>query len=249
MIPLLHGIYAAGAAGDPFFANVTSLLHFDGADTSTTFTDEIGNTWTASGNAQIDTAQSKFGGASGLFDGSGDYIHTANSTDFHFGSGDFTIEFFARINTALTAGNFYGLAGLWGGTTSPSTQRSWQVFFGNVGGTQRIQFSWSTNGTNQTNHITTWSPSTATWYHVAICRDGTSLRTFVDGTQIGSTTTTSDTFYAGTNHVTVGITQNNSTLSSFLYDYDGWMDEMRVTKGVARYTANFTPPTAAFPDS
>ena len=70
-----------------------SLLHFNGADASTTFTDESGKAWTASGHAQIDTAQSVFGGASGLFDGTDDYIYAADSDDWNLGTLDFTVDF------------------------------------------------------------------------------------------------------------------------------------------------------------
>ena len=64
-----------------------ALLHMDGADTSTTFTDESGKTWTANGNAQIDTAQSVFGGASGLFDGTGDYLSASDHADWQLDGG------------------------------------------------------------------------------------------------------------------------------------------------------------------
>ena len=66
-------------------ANTKSLLHFDGANNSTTFTDETGKTWTAHGNAKISTAQYKFPTGSGLFDGTGDYIDTPDHADFNFG--------------------------------------------------------------------------------------------------------------------------------------------------------------------
>src|SRR3990172_8980810 len=69
-----------------------SLLHGDGVDGSTTFTDEDGRIWTPSGNAQIDTAQKKFGTGSMLFDGTGDYISTPDSIDFFFGTENFTVD-------------------------------------------------------------------------------------------------------------------------------------------------------------
>src|SRR3990167_7740340 len=72
------------------------MLHMDGADASTTFTDETGKTVTANGNAQIDTAQSKFGGAAALFDGAGDYLTVSGSADWDLGTGDFTIDFWFR---------------------------------------------------------------------------------------------------------------------------------------------------------
>ena len=82
-------------------AYTKSLLHFDGTDASTTFTDESGKTWTAHGNAQIDTAQSVFGGASGYFDGSGDYITTPDRADFDFDGQQFTSDEAANFLIAL----------------------------------------------------------------------------------------------------------------------------------------------------
>jgi hypothetical protein len=85
---------AALADGNDTYTKV--LLHFDGSDASTTITDSnsggSAHTWTAAGNAQIDTAQYKFGGASGLFDGTGDWVTTPDHADFTLGSSDFTID-------------------------------------------------------------------------------------------------------------------------------------------------------------
>lgn len=86
-----------------------ALLHMNGADASTTFTDESGKTWTANGNAQIDTAQSVFGGASGLFDGTGDFISSADSNDWQFDGGsnsnEWTADFRIRFNGDPGTGN------------------------------------------------------------------------------------------------------------------------------------------------
>src|SRR3990167_9908671 len=79
-------------------SNTIALLHFDGADAATTFTDENGRTWTGAADAQLDTAQKKFGTASLLLDGTGDYIDTPDHADFAFGSGNFTIEMFIKKN-------------------------------------------------------------------------------------------------------------------------------------------------------
>jgi hypothetical protein len=93
----------SGAGSDGY---TVVLLHMNGSDASTTFTDNafggLGHTWTANGNAQIDTAQSKFGGASGLFDGNGDYISTPDSDDFFFSAGDFTFDTWVRLSTDKT---------------------------------------------------------------------------------------------------------------------------------------------------
>ena len=82
-----------------------ALLHFDGADTSTTITDESGKTWTPAGTAQIDTAQYKWT-SSLLLDGNSDYISTPDHDDFNVGSGDFTIDFWVRFNSVPGAGGY-----------------------------------------------------------------------------------------------------------------------------------------------
>ena len=97
------------------------MLHMEGSDGSTTFTDEIGKAVTANGNAQIDTAQKKFGAASGLFDGTGDYLTLANSNDWSFGSGDFTIDFWVNHATTPTSSvviNYYTAGGIRHGTSN-----------------------------------------------------------------------------------------------------------------------------------
>jgi hypothetical protein len=90
------------AAPSPLFSvddsYTVSLLHMNGTDGSLAFTDESSKIWSPAGNVQIDTAQSKFDGASGFFDGNGDYIETADSEDFNIGAGDFTVDFWFRKN-------------------------------------------------------------------------------------------------------------------------------------------------------
>ena len=79
-----------------------ALLHMNGVDNSTTFTDESGKSWTANGDAQISTSQSKFGGASGLFDGTGG-LSISDSDDFYLPA-DFTIDFWLRPHSLPTGG-------------------------------------------------------------------------------------------------------------------------------------------------
>ena len=96
------------------FASIAELiLHYDGIDGSTTFTDSTTrHTITAYQQAQIDTAQSKFGGASGLFDGTGDYVAaTDNLADFNFGTDPFTVDFWVRFNTTAAGGTLYWISG------------------------------------------------------------------------------------------------------------------------------------------
>lgn len=204
------------------------MLHTDGTDASTTFTDsDAAKTVTANGNAQIDTAQSKFGGASGLFDGTGDYLSVADSTDWDFGTGDFTVDFWVRFNTT---GNqtLIDIGGYAGG-----------VMLETAGGNLDAYIAGTAVGTLGT---WTWTPSTGTWYHVAIARNGTNLRAFINGSQIGSTVTNSSNITGTTAGVYVGFRTDG-----FFY-VDGWIEELRIVKGTAVWTANFTPASAAYTD-
>jgi len=206
---------------DPYWNNVSVLLHMDGSNGSTTFTDSSSNSVavTGYGNAQISTAQSKFGGASAYFDGDGDYLLSASSlAPFQMGTGDFTVEAFIRPTQSVA--NYRGLIGLQSGDLDTLYTLSGQL-------------TWYNSGT------AAGTIAVDTWQHIAASRQGTSLRTFIDGGLVNTSTNSNDMTFG---RLRVGI--NGGLNGEF---FQGWMDELRITKGVARYTANFTPPTAPFP--
>lgn len=230
---MLINSYMFGGGGgdtDPYFSNVVLLMHFDGADNSTTFTDSSSYARTIStfGNAKLVTSQKAFGTASGYFDGSGDALQAPSSTDWNFGTGDFTIEMMLRYNALPPAAATF--VGNWPGSNT------WLVEWRSDTGSKYTLY----DGAFRDSAVTT--PATNTWYHLAITRSGTSLRFFIDGVQRGSTLTNSTNF-SGTAILTIALANGTG------WEFNGWMDELRITKGVARYTAAFTPPTAAFPDS
>ena len=221
-------------AGDEYFADVSLLLHGDGADASTVFTDSSSHNqaMTRTGDTQISTAQSQFGGSSIRFDGSGDMlaVPAANHLLFTWGADPFTIETFIRF-AALGdqhlvdqrhGGDSFNRLGLYI-TTSNIT----------------VMINGSTNITGST------TLAIDTWYHLAICRDGANMWIFLDGVQDGIKTNVTTTFTCNTSDPFV-IGRAGFSLTGTL---NAWIDEFRVTKGVARYTAPFTPPDAPFPDS
>lgn len=222
-------------AGDPSFGSVELLLHCDGADASTTFTDSSNNTRTvtANGNAQIDTAQSQFGGASGLYDGTGDYLSVGDAADLEPGAGDFTIECWVRF------ANVSGLKTIIG-------KRANIAGFGPIAiyanGTT-LSIALSTNGTswNITGASTIGTVAADTWYHVAVTRAGSTVRKFLNGVKNGTDVSTSSALVDNSAAVTVGADTNGQ-------GHNGWIDEVRITIGVCRYTADFTP-TGPFADS
>jgi hypothetical protein len=125
---------SSGGADDP---QTVLLLHMEGADGSTTFTDAKGHPFTASGTAKISTAQAKFGGSSGLFDQSA-ALSTPDHADFAFGAGDFTIDLWARISAANGAN-----AEVFVSQYDAAPQISW-YFYMLAGG--QLGFYWSTDG-------------------------------------------------------------------------------------------------------
>ena len=182
------------------------------------------------GNAQISTTQSKWGGSSMSFDGTGDYLLMPSSQLNAFGTGDFTIEMWFYLNNTSAIQALYD-------SRPTSTDGAYSFIYVNAGGTAIIYDV--SAGTRITGTATV---STSTWHHLAISRSGTSTKMFFNGTQVGSTYTDSTNYLVGTSRPAIG----SSGFSLGTYPLNGYIDDLRVSR-VARYTANFTAPTAAFP--
>ncbi len=211
-----------------------SLLHMDGSDTSTTFTDESGKTWTANGNAQIDTAQSKFGGASGLFDGAGDYIDTPDHADFDVGSGDFTVDFWFKKNTNGTNQVAFG--------QSNSTATATTVgIYGYISLTTNKIAVYGYTGSTLKQLESSTTVTDTNWHHYAAVRSGNTLYLFLDGVNVGTLDVTGVTFNNSANKMAIG--RNGEYDGQYA---NGWIDEFRFSKGIARWTTNFTPPTSPY---
>ncbi|MBK7186382.1 MAG: LamG domain-containing protein [Ignavibacteria bacterium] len=222
-------------AGDPYLNNVVFGCHFDGANNSTVFTDSISDkTITPYGNAKISTAQSKFGGASAYFDGSGDYLSIPHALDLSFGAvgTDFTIELFIRPSAFGAQQNIVNKQATLATATGYLLPLS-------PAGAPSFYAGDSSNGWD-VSLVSGSNLSANTWYHLAATRQGSTYRLFVDGTQV-ATTTSSITIHDNANSLYIGTSTDGSTSP-----VNGYIDDLRITKGVARYTANFTPPVAPF---
>lgn len=224
---------AGGGGSDPHFANVVFLSGFDGTNGQTTFTDESGyaRAITQVGSAQISTAQSKFGGSSLLLNGSTDAVTCADSADLEIGSGSFTVEGFVYINS-LTNFNFI----------------SHNDDFGNGWTLRRESGSLSFAAGGAGTVGSAWTPSTGVWIHLAADVDAVNAiaRTYVDGALFQKTT--GRTFPASNGNTVLAIGKEAWRASRFL---NGYVDEVRITQGVARYASDsgFTVPTAPYPRS
>lgn len=207
-------------------SNYSLLLHMDGTDQSTTFTDSesIPKTMTANGNAKIVTAQSKFGGASGSFDGTNSYVSTASTTNFNFGTGDFTIDMWFR--TTAHSGNFTLLE--LGNGASAGIEVLW-----NSANEMDVRI----NGNFYSS--ATFNPVDGTWYHFAASRQSGSIKIFINGVQSGAT-------QSSTESVTVASASSVGSRQGTTQFLNGYIDEVRVLTGSAAYTIGFTPPTSAY---
>ena len=214
------------------------LLKFDGADASTTITDSnVGgsvHTWTAAGNAQIDTAQSKFGGSSGLFDGTGDWVTTSDSSDFTVGSGAFTVDFWFNCNAA--SGTEENLCGQCDSTpTNAST--SFRIYRKTTDVIE-AKVCVSTTAFTVTGTTQFTSSTNTGWHHCALVRTSNTLKLFIDGVQEGGDVSISGTVNDSSNAFRVGASGEYTS-----DPWTGWIDEFRLSVGSARWTDDFTPPT------
>jgi hypothetical protein len=181
------------------------------------------------GNAQISTAISaKWGSGSMAFDGTGDYLLPPSSPLLVLGSADFTIEWWFYANAIS------------GYMAQMSTGTDvYSPIFGISDGVWKIYISSNGSSWDISNGNTWGSFTTGTWDHWAVTRSGSTFRAFKNGVQ-NSTWTSSSSIYQATNQIALGRGQNNPSLN-------GYMQDVRITRGYARYTSNFTAPTAAFP--
>lgn len=222
--------YTPQLPSDANYADVTLLCHFDGVDASTTITDDSPDaiTLTATGSAEIDTAQSKFGGSS--LNPNGSQVESTATTGFDFGSGDFTVESFIRPSSLSGGG---AACALW--TTG---DLSW--YFARA--TAALVFYYH-DGSSAIFDVTGGTLTINTWQHVAVCRDGNTLRLFIDGSVVHTKDVTGLTIRSPTSvKFTLGAHATDANVLA------GHTDETRITKGVARYTGAFTPPASQFPD-
>ena len=223
------------AETDPFYSSVSALFYFDGTDLSTTFVEEKGNAVTTYGTALLSTANKVMGTAGGQFYGSHDYISIPHNAALEFGSGDFTVE--GRV--------FFDSTGTYVAIYSKYDSSSNIAFTIYKSGSAVVVYA-SSNGTtwNLLNAVSIiGSISINTWYAIAVTREGNVWKTYVNGTLV-SNVTVAGTIFANTSAVYLGKNPLNVVGA-----VPSRLDEWRVTKGVARYSGNYTVRTDPFPNA
>jgi len=182
------------------------------------------------GSAQVSTSVVKYGTGSISFNGLNSIVYEPSNIVYGYGTGDFTIEFWVRLNSTSTQTIFSNITLASGLSVAP------HIYYQNAS-----SIRYYVNGADR---ITGSALNINQWYHIAVCRSGTSTKMFIDGVQAGSTYTDTNN-YGSSNPLILGDYASPPTQASLL---NGYLDDIRVTRGVARYTANFTPPAAAFPN-
>lgn len=238
MIGIRSGKSSVVVGEDPFFSNVVFLTDFDGADAATSATDfsNSAHPITFNGDAELDTSQKKFGTASLILDGTTDNVEAADHADWSFGSGEFTVECWVRFTN--TSGEHVFVCHY--DNTVPD--RSWLLRL--TGGL--LAFGWSKNGADFFSSGSAWSPTVGIWYALAVDRDSSGkIRVYVNGS-IHSFKDDADSaaaFHSGAAVMRIGDQADGGR------DFFGRVDEVRITKGVARYAGAYTVATEAFPHS
>lgn len=230
MIPSFAPYRNSGGAGDPYFADVSLLLHCDGANGSTSFVDSsaYAHTVTASGSMIISGTNPKFGSGCALSQGSwSDHLTIANAAEFDLAAGDFTVE--GWVNYAGVGASGGALIGRW--EIGPSTNADWLVYFDT---SRHVNFFANGSGSPIVGPVTV--PNDGLYHHIAVTRQGNTFRLFLDG--VLSSTATSSVTIQNTPSQVLRTNVWGDTVNSRL---DGRWDEIRITKGVCRYTTSFTP--------
>jgi len=224
---------SVGVSADGIDEYTKLMLHLDGTDNSTTDADFIDSsasehTVTQEGDAKLENTEKKFGVTSGYFDGTGDYLTVPDSEDFNFGSGNFTIDMW--IYPEELASNMF----------VAQRQDSTHVWYFYITSTENyIRFMVYITSTQVTFNIEDAGLTLNTWQHIALVRSNDDYYFFVDGVKKSDAYNNIYSIPDLASNIIIGAQNDNE-------HFKGYMDEVRISKGVARWTANFTPDTSPY---
>ena len=240
------------AGGDVNYNNVKLLLKGEGTDGSTSFQDSsiVENSISHQSTTTISTSDYKFGSSSISFQGSTSALYFPKNDDVAISTEDFTLEtwykptaYNHKYSPILSLGNAWS-------NISNGLFNYLLYYYPND---NKLGFLSKHGTTSYRTAIATATLNLNTWYHIAATRTNNTLYLFLDGTLISADTTESwssvdlDFTIPANNNFYVGLISQGNYINDALYSFRGYMDNIRITKGVARYTSNFSVPTAAFP--
>ena len=202
-------------------------------------------TITAVGNASVTTAVARWnqgsGGSSLAFDGNGDFLQCTVNTDFLFGSLDFTIELWVYLNSYSSISS--PLCGIW--SDSSDSPQSWLLWITSSGGIVFLADLGVIDDAFIINNA--GNVPIGQWVHIAIVRAGSNFLGFINGILVSTPFSSSAALQNGNGTVPLEV-GGYSQASSASKSLNGYIDDLRITKGIARYTSNFTPPPAELPN-
>jgi hypothetical protein len=228
-----EGLIPLSSIGNDSFVKL--LLHADGTGNAFTDSSASAKAITTVGNVTQSSAQSQLGGKSALFDGTGDYLTVPDSDDWNFGADNFTIDLWIKPTS-----------------TSPSIQENFVSQWpsnGNVAfifgryPSNKVVFGYTNNGVYENQVVVSTNTLSGNWQHLALVRNGSDLKLYIDGVEDTgfAYNISNESIYNSSGNLYIGTQQ-----SSVTQYWDGYIDELRISKGIARWTANFTPPAAPY---
>jgi len=208
------------------------LLHFNDS-----YTDASSSNHSVTNNGNtFSNSTKKLGSHSTYFSGSS-YLTLPDSDDWNVGSGEFTVDLWYRF----TEDKFTCFVSQY--TMGQNSNNGWN--FAYRSDSHKLMFNYSNTGSNHTTkESAVWNPTLDTWYHLALVRSGDTYIFFADGQNIGSGALTG-TIYDSSRSLFIGSNDYNFSTGGYWYPH-GYMDELRIVKGVAKWTSNFTPPTSEY---
>ena len=227
-LPKLTNLSVTGTTGgDANFSKVKLLLPFDGSNgaTSTSDSSDVNASITFQGSATIATAQSKFGGSS-LYIPDGSSRITTPGTSSMNATGDFTMEVWIYNSSSTDYPTIL---------ENGASSNSLALYLASTASNQILRM-W--NNGSATNFSTTLPQNQ--WYHFALVRSGSTVKLYVNGTADSTTRSDSNSYAFGSDTLHIGGHPSRTD-----YGFQGYLDDFRLTIGLARYTSNFTPPTSA----
>lgn len=225
---------AAWVGSDDAYLTIDSytktLLNFTGTNGETTTTDEASSphSYSFHGNAQISTGDYKFSPSSLYCDGDSDYLTTGGSADFLF-DGDFTVEMWTK---SLTTGAEVRLPL---SNMDDSASSGFQLNVWN----DKVRFYYGAGGSGYVENSSV-NIKDGNWHHVAVVRSGSTLKLYLDGGSGGGSVTYASNIGSSGNTLYVGVNHYCATYGGNEWWY-GYIDGFRISKGVARWTGDFTP--------
>jgi hypothetical protein len=218
---------------DPYWSSVTMLASFDGVSGATTFSDAKGHVLSAMGSPVLSSTKSPYGTGTAVQLNGSSAVTTPGNSGYAF-SGDFTVEMWAYVTAHPTYGGLLSYDTL----ASCGAHTGWQIIFDQTSNNLRLETVSAIPLL-----VSTAALPLGAWNHIAVVRHGTGTNNvtfYINGSPAGSATDNA-TWNGGSNPLLMGVERCEGGYTT------GYLGDVRITNGVARYTGAFTPPTADFP--